>query len=127
MIKVYEYYNTNPLNKNVGDCVIRAISKALNQSWEDTYIDLCIQGLYMADMIPSDNVWGAYLKRKGYKHYLVPNTCPDCYTIADFAADYPTGLFIVGTGKHVVCIKDGVIYDSWDSSNEVPTHYFTKD
>ena len=34
-----EYLN-NPFGLRVGDCVIRAISKALNQSWEKTYIDL---------------------------------------------------------------------------------------
>ena len=39
---MYSYYNANPYKIRVGDCVIRAISKALNQSWEDTYIDLTI-------------------------------------------------------------------------------------
>ena len=124
---MFVYYNPNPYQKNVGDCVIRALSKALDKSWEDVYIELCVQGLYMADMPPSDNVWGLYLRSKGYKHCLIPNTCPDCYTISDFAAEYPIGIYIVGTGKHVVCIQDGVIYDSWNSGNEVPTHYFTKD
>ena len=38
---MYSYFNPNPIkNKRVGDCVIRAISKALNQSWEETYIEL---------------------------------------------------------------------------------------
>lgn len=31
------YYNPNPERKLVGDCVIRAISKVTNQTWEDTY------------------------------------------------------------------------------------------
>lgn len=31
------YYNSNPERKLVGDCVIRAISKVTNQTWEDTY------------------------------------------------------------------------------------------
>lgn len=30
------YYNSNPERKLVGDCVIRAISKATDQTWEDT-------------------------------------------------------------------------------------------
>lgn len=33
----YINFNPNPDRKLVGDCVIRAISKAMNQSWEDTY------------------------------------------------------------------------------------------
>ena len=127
MIKVYEYYNTNPLGKNVGDCVIRALSKALNMSWQDVYIDLCVQGLYMADLPSSNAVWGAYLQDKGFKRYIIPNICPNCYTIADFATDNNVGCYIVATGTHVVCVDNGVIFDSWQSENEVPIYYFTKD
>lgn len=47
-------YNPNPYGLRVGDCVIRAISKALNQSWEKTYIDLCVQGFMMGDL-PTQN------------------------------------------------------------------------
>lgn len=31
--------NENPLYNRVGDCVIRAISTALNQEWVKTYAD----------------------------------------------------------------------------------------
>lgn len=33
--------NENPINNRVGDCVVRAISTALNQEWEKTYTELC--------------------------------------------------------------------------------------
>lgn len=29
----YTHYNPNPAQKSVGDCTVRAISKALDQSW----------------------------------------------------------------------------------------------
>ena len=41
-----EYLN-NPFGLRVGDCVIRAISKALDKSWEETYVDLCVAHLMM--------------------------------------------------------------------------------
>ena len=45
---MYSYFNPNPIKNNrVGDCVIRAISKSLNQSWEETYIELCLLGYIM--------------------------------------------------------------------------------
>ena len=84
---MYVHLNLNRDNKFVGDCVVRAIAKLLNQSWERTYIDLVIQGYILADMPSSDVVWQAYLKRHGFKRYVIPNTCPDCYTVADFAAE----------------------------------------
>lgn len=31
----YRHYNENPNYKSVGDCTIRAISKVLNQSWDN--------------------------------------------------------------------------------------------
>ena len=71
---MYSYFNPNPIkNKRVGDCVIRAISKALNQSWEDTYIDLTIQGYLMGDLLSSNAVWGAYLKSKGFERDIISN------------------------------------------------------
>jgi hypothetical protein len=76
----------------------------------------------------ANNVWDSYLRSKGYKRYIIPNTCPDCYTIENFAEDHPHGTYIVATGSHVVCIKDGgQILDNWDSSQAVPTYYYTKE
>lgn len=118
------YYNPNPAGRNVGDCVIRAISKALNLTWEQAYIELCIQGYAMNDLPNSNPVWGAYLQSKGFKRYIIPNDCPNCYTIADFARDNNTGLYIVATGSHVVTVDNGSVYDSWNSLSEFPTYFF---
>lgn len=54
--------NLNPQNKNVGDCVIRAISKVLNQSWGRTYLELAVYGYSMADLQSADAVWGRVQK-----------------------------------------------------------------
>ena len=37
-------YNVNPADKKVGDCVIRALTKALGMTWEEVYLALCLQG-----------------------------------------------------------------------------------
>ena len=41
---MYIEYNSNPENKLVGDCVVRAISKVTDQDWERTYMEVCVQG-----------------------------------------------------------------------------------
>ena len=46
--------------------------------------------------------------------------------INDFSKEHKDGTFIVATGTHVVAVIDGDIYDSWDSSNEIPTYYYQK-
>ena len=123
---MYSYYNANPYKIRVGDCVIRAISKALNQTWEDTYIDLTIQGYLMGDLLSSNAVWGAYLKSKGFTRDIISNDCPECYTIEDFCNEHPQGIFIIGTGTHAVCVEDGCVFDTWNSSGETPIYYYHK-
>ena len=41
----FHFYNANPKNKYTGDCVIRAISTALEQSWEQTIKELTELGI----------------------------------------------------------------------------------
>lgn len=66
-------YNPNPTGAKVGDCVVRALSKALGQTWEETYIDLSVEGLLMGDLPSANAVWGAYLRRNGYQRDIIPN------------------------------------------------------
>lgn len=123
---MYIYYNPNPAGKAAGDCVIRAICKAFEADWATIYAALSLQGYMMSDWGNSDPVWGAYLRSKGFVRYSLPNTCPDCYTAEDFAQDHQQGTYILGTGRHAVAVVDGVIYDTWDSSGEVPIFYYER-
>ena len=123
----YENVNPNPLEKNVGDCTVRAISLATKQAWATVYLDLCLRGYTMADMPSSNAVWGAYLGDHGWVYHHLSDTCPMCYTINDFCEDHPEGVYIVATGSHVVCVKDGKYLDAWDSGDKVPLFYFTKE
>lgn len=123
---MYIFYNPNPEGKSTGDCVIRALTKALNKSWEQVYVELCLQGYILGDMPSSNSVWSSYLKHNGFKKHLIPDTCPDCYTIIDFTKDFNKGIFLLGTGEHAVTVIDGNYYDSWDSGREIPIYYFSK-
>lgn len=117
-------YNPNPAGAKVGDCVVRALSKALGQDWEQTYIDLCVEGCLRCDMPSANAVWGAYLRRKGFEREIIPNTCPDCYTVEDFCADHPNGTYILALDGHVVSVVDGQYFDTWQSGREVPIYYW---
>ena len=118
--------NENPANARVGDCVIRAISTALGQDWVKTYAELCVQGLMFCDLPSSNAVWGSYLAHKGYKRFAIPNDC-NCYIVENFCKDHPRGTYILGTGSHALTVIDGDYYDVWDSGQEIPIYYFTKE
>lgn len=120
----YVYLNLNPLEKHTGDCVVRALSFALNQTWDDTYWELCKKGFERAEMPSWNSSWWALLKDKNYRRYIIPDTCPDCYTVEDFCKDHPNGTYVLGTGHHVVAVIDGDYIDSFDSGSDIPIYYY---
>ncbi len=121
-------YNPNPSGRRVGDCAVRAISKALGVDWETAYARIVSNGYYMNDMPSSDSVWGSVLRQEGFYRQAIPNTCPDCYTAEDFCRDHPKGIYVLGFGGHVATVVDGILYDSWNSLREIPVYmWYRKD
>lgn len=126
-----KYLNMNPLGRRTGDCVVRAISLATDTDWDTTYWGLANKGFERAEMPSWNSTWWEYLKDLGFSRHIIPDTCPDCYTVGDFAEDHPSGTFILfipnsGGSGHVVAVRDGEVYDTWDSSREVPLAYWQK-
>lgn len=124
----YAYYQPNPAMKSVGDCTVRAISKALGQTWEQTYVGLALEGFKRGDLPNADSVWGPYLYDRGFQRHFIPDDGLGAYTVSDFVADNPRGTFILSMpGRHVLCVQDGQWHDSWDSGGETPTYYWQKE
>lgn len=120
----YVNYNKNPLYKRVGDCTVRAIATALEKSWKEIYIWLCVYGFMYCDLPSANYVWGEYLKSKGFNRFVVEQD--GLYTVNDFCNDNPQGLFILALQSHVVCVKNGDYFDTWDSGNEIPIYYWKR-
>ena len=117
-------FNNNPTGRAVGDCAVRALSVALGIDWETAYAMIANNGFQMGDMPSSNSVWGAVLRQHGFYRKAIPDTCPDCYTAEDFCVDHPQGVFVLGFGTHVATVKDGILYDSWNSSHELPQYFW---
>lgn len=122
---MYIKYNPNPDSLDVGDCVIRALSAVTGRSWDDVYIELSMLGFQMRDMPSANRVWGEYLIKNNFKRKIIPDTCPNCYTVRDFCYDHQIGVYVLATGSHVVAAICGSYFDSWDSGSEVPIYYYS--
>lgn len=123
----YLYFNPNPDLKSVKDCTVRAICAAENIPWEMAYDELCATGRRLHNMPDSSKVFKAYLQSIGYVCHALPNTCPVCYTVSDFCKDHPYGIYILCSGEHVVAVINGDYYDNWNSADEVPLYFYTKE
>lgn len=124
---MYRKYNPNPTAARVGDCTVRAICGVTDREWIDVYLSLAAEGLIMGDMPNANSVWGSYLRSLGFKRHVIPDTCPNCYTVEDFCADHPEGRYVLALNGHVVCAKGGDWFDSWDSGGERPVYYWEKE
>lgn len=121
---MWRAFNPNPCGRSIGDCAVRAICAALDVSWDDAYSLLCREGRDQCDMPSANNVWGAVLYSFGFEREAIPSGYPRCYTAEQFCEDHPRGVYVLALTNHVVCVRDGVLLDSWDSSREVPIFYY---
>ena len=84
-------YNANPVANRVEDCAIRAVAVALDITWDDAFDQIAEMAKSMGAVMHQNAAFGAVLRKHGFRRYIIPNTCPDCYTIKNFCHDHPYG------------------------------------
>ena len=115
--------------EHVGDCVVRAICNASGLDYKKVYDD--INELAKRERIGkrkrsiSNSRNGVY--KETYKKYI-ENTLGwawyNCSSIgvgctAHLCADeLPLGTLIVKVSRHLTCVKDGTLYDTYDCSRD---------
>lgn len=117
---MWKEYNPNPFEQRTGDCSVRALTKALGMDWDSVFALTAEKGFEQKRVQSTDSVWGAVLRNHGFKRESIPDSCPDCYTAEDFCRDHPKGIYVLGFGGHVATVVDGILYDAWNSSYEIP-------
>lgn len=122
---MWRMYEPNPVRTGAIDCAVRAISKALDMSWEKAYVLLSVNGFLMGNDSAADEVWGSVLRQHGFRRYMVSNTCPDCYSVDEFCEEHPYGIYVVKSENHVATVIDGILYDSWPSQDKTVIYYWT--
>lgn len=125
---MWEYYNPNPVAAREEDCAVRAVSAALGVSWDKAFDMIAHNAKQMGAMMHRDAAWGSVLRQHGFRKKIIPNVCPDCFTAEDFCRLNPRGIFVLGFGTHTACVIDGVLLDTWRSSDEIPIYvWYRKD
>lgn len=117
-------YNANPVANRVEDCAIRAVAVALDISWDDAFDLIADSAKAMGVVMHYNAAFGAVLRKHGFERRIIPDTCPDCYTVKNFCRDHPDGVYVLTTGSHAVACIRGNYIDSWDCGQEIPIFYW---
>lgn len=122
--KTFQYYQPNDkdLKDKVGDCQVRALSKALGLTWLQTFdltIPICRElqtyTIFDCDLKKTQTAMAQF----GFEYTGVSNKKGSKRpTVKSFALSHPKGKYVVSVARHAVAVVDGVYYDTWDSGHK---------
>ena len=110
---MYKYYNENPLGLFEDDCVIRSISCATGKSWDNVYDDLSNLAQHNGTMMDKKSFVKWFLD---YNYKRVPYVPRRVWEVAEL---YSNNIVLCTMKGHIVCIKYGTIYDTFNPSNRL--------
>lgn len=116
----YKYYNTNPNGYHIPDCVIRAISTAMNIDYYGVLSMLHKNGKYYDC---NDLSVRCYEKLLDFDFNL-PHFKGGEDTAEQIAKNFPYDIIILRMDGHLSVAINGVIHDIWDCSKEVVTDFW---
>lgn len=131
----FEYLNLNPKGKKASDCVIRALSKALNKEWAVVYIEMAKLGIKHSLMINEKKLEDRYMKANGFTKHKQPRTSDNkYYTIRQFIKEYgqlyTEQILVFRTRKHLTVVYvdeyEATLYDTWDCTEEFIRNFYNK-
>lgn len=106
----YKTLNLNPFHKLTSDCAVRAVAKAENLSWSEVYETLFDISREIGEVFNAKSVVETFLDDR-YESFEV------AYKAKDFLKySFKDGTYLVlmtcGHEYHLVCVIDGVYYDT---------------
>lgn len=120
-------YNPNPKKKNVGDCSLRAYCAAFGWTWEEAFEKSSEIAKDEAIMMDTHKTCEKVMKGEGYvlDEEFKKSKRKDL-TVNEFALTHPYGTYFLNTHGHLLCVKDGEYWDSWDSGKKKVRRIYIK-
>lgn len=130
--RYYKYYQPNALDlkDRFGDCTIRALSKVFDLTWAETF-DMVEPVIRKYQLLPCYFFHAEHKEMIAKEFGLVYTGISNKKgtkrpTVKSFAKDHPEGTFLLSLAGHVVAVKDGIYYDTWDSGAKSLYGYFER-
>lgn len=128
---MYKYYQPNEkdLKDDYGNCVIRALCKALNKNWRETFILCCDYALEVQcpiNCLPL-KLSKDFFNKLGFTYNGISNKKGSKRpTVESFAKEHKKGIYVLSVANHFVTVVDGVYYDTWDCGYKSLYGYYEK-
>lgn len=126
--KTFTFYNANPKGKYTCDCVARAVCTALNEPYETVIREMVEMSIKTGYEYTDTKCIDKYLQSKGWTKMKQPRKANNTkYTGKEFHKVFK-GVCVANIGgHHIVCIKGGKVYDTWDSTDGCIGNYWVKE
>ena len=126
----YKYYQPNEkdIKDTYGDCVIRALTKAMQMEWLEVFDEMHPLSREMQVPFNCKPCYEKYLESKGFVYQGISNKKGSKRPTVDrFAKDHPSGRYVLRVANHIVAVVDGIYYDTWDSGCKSLYGYWGKE
>lgn len=110
---MYLFYNENPLGVFEDDCVVRALSCATNRSWDEVYDELSDLAQARGTLLDKREFVRWYLD----SHFRRVHNPP--YKVYEVAQKFKDNVVLCTIRGHILCVKWGIIYDTFNPSNRI--------
>ena len=124
----FKYYNANPKGRITCDCVARAICTALNKPYKYILMEMIELSIETGYEYTDGKLIDKYLNSKGWTKNKQPRKSDNTkFTGEEFAKLFKGTCVANIGGHHMVCIKDGKVHDTWNSTDGCIGNYWTKE
>lgn len=117
---MFKYHNENPNGYRIPDCVIRAITLAMNIPYYDVIKMLHNNGIKMK----CDDLCVCCYEKLLDNDFKLPHFESYNKTAKEVANDFKDRIILLRMDGHLSCAIYGDIYDIWDCSNEIITDFW---
>ena len=126
MIK-YTNENVNPKNKKTTDCVVRALTKATGRPYKDVFMELVALSLKTGYFLNEKRLEDKFLEANGFVKMKQPRKSDNTkHEIGEIDKLIKGGTVIIRCAHHLTCVKDNVLYDTWDCRHKCISNYYIK-
>lgn len=117
---IYRFFNANPSQKIVKDCVKRSIALLTGKSYHDVSLELNrLKATTGATKFNDNANWETYVARLGWPRTSYKAVAGQLRMNGErFCLSHPRGKFLLRMAHHLTAVIDGKIYDTWDCSGK---------